>query len=91
MKKRLHAIVFGLVQGVGYRYFVWTRAQQFGLSGFVKNLEDGSVEIVAEGEQKELEEFLQLLRHGFSSARIKKISENWSETTGEFDSFKINY
>lgn len=91
MQKRLHAIVFGLVQGVGYRYFVWTRAEQFGLSGFVKNLEDGCVEVVAEGEEKKLEEFLQLLRHGFGSARIKKISENWLDATGEFSSFRISY
>jgi acylphosphatase len=65
------------------------KAQEFELVGFVHNNDDGTVELVAEGEQKKLEEFLDLLRHGHSAAVVKNISINWLNATGEFTSFEI--
>ncbi len=91
MKKRLHAVVFGMVQGVSFRYFAWSHAQSLGISGFVRNTEDSSLEVVAEGEQKQLEELLELLKQGPSFAVVKKVSANWHEATNEFSSFSIEH
>ncbi len=89
MKKRLHAVVSGNVQGVGFRYFVLYTAEQFSLAGFVRNTEDDCVEVVAEGEEQKLKEFLELLQRGPSYALVKKVSANWLDATGEFSSFEI--
>ena len=89
MKKRLHAIVSGNVQGVNYRYFALHWAQQFEVFGFARNTENEEVEVVAEGEEQKLKEFLEKLRAGPSYALVKKVSANWLDATGEFSSFEI--
>jgi len=90
-KARLRAIVKGIVQGVGYRFFVEDRAYELGLVGYVRNLPDGTVEVVAEGEREVLEVLLEHLRRGPRLARVKDVEVEWGEATGEFRDFRIRY
>lgn len=91
MKKRLHAFVSGNVCGIGFRFFVHFHAQKLGLSGFVRNTEENEVEVVAEGEEKQLLALLELLEKGPSLARVKKVSANWFPATNEFSFFSIEH
>lgn len=86
---RLHAVISGRVQGVGFRYFVADKAQMQGLNGWVRNLWDGRVEVIAEGERGELEAFLSVLKRGPSSARVSAIQADWLPATGEFGGFHV--
>ncbi|MFA4015323.1 MAG: hypothetical protein RUDDFDWM_000403 [Candidatus Fervidibacterota bacterium] len=90
-RMRLHAIVYGLVQGVGYRYFTIWEASKLGLTGYVRNLSDGSVEVVAEGSKEELDKLLEKLHQGPPAARVRKVIVNWSEAKGEFDRFEVKF
>jgi acylphosphatase len=89
--ERLHAIVRGDVQGVGFRYFVQRKAQQLGLRGWVRNNDDGSVEVVAEGDRPGLEELRRVLWQGPRQARVDGVDERWSEATGGFDRFDLGW
>ena len=86
---RLHAIIHGRVQGVGYRAFAIRSAQQIGLTGWVRNRYNGTVETVAEGDRTQLENYLKVLQRGPVSSNVTKIDEEWSAATMEFDQFKI--
>lgn len=77
---RLHAFVSGLVQGVFFRRNTVVVAKRLGLTGFVRNLVDGRVEVVAEGNKGVLEEFLVFLRKGPSGARVDNVEFNFLET-----------
>ena len=90
-KARLRAIVKGIVQGVGYRFFVEDRAYELGLTGYVRNLPDGTVEVVAEGDKEVLELLLEHLRRGPRSARVTDVEVEWGEATGEFRDFRIRF
>jgi acylphosphatase len=70
MAERIHVVVTGLVQGVGFRYFVQARAIKHGVGGWVRNLDDGSVELLAEGEADALDAFLDAVRVGPRAARV---------------------
>jgi acylphosphatase len=87
--ERLHAIVHGDVQGVGFRYFVQRRAQQIGLSGWVRNNDDGTVELVAEGTRTQLEDLRRILEDGPSLARVDRVETKWSEGTGNLGRFEL--
>jgi len=89
--ERLHAIVRGDVQGVGFRYFVQRRAQQLGLLGWVRNNDDGTVEVVAEGRRQELEQLRRVLWEGPRLARVDSVDERWSEASGGFDRFELGW
>ncbi|HEX2646474.1 MAG TPA: acylphosphatase [Candidatus Dormibacteraeota bacterium] len=89
--ERLHAIVCGDVQGVGFRYFVQRRAQQLGLTGWVRNKEDGTVEVVAEGGRPELDQLKRALLEGPRQARVDGVDERWSEASGGFDRFDLGW
>lgn len=82
MTKRVHVIVRGVVQGVGYRYFVQRVSERLKLSGWVRNLYDGSVEAWAEGEEAPLHEWLGLLRRGPSAAHVETVLPVWGEPQG---------
>jgi acylphosphatase len=86
---RLEATVKGRVHGVGFRYFVVTRATHLGLTGFVANNQDGSLHCVAEGPRADLEHLLELLREGPASAIVEYVSEDWLPYTGHWGSFSI--
>lgn len=87
--ERLHAIVRGDVQGVGFRYFVQRKAQQLGLRGWVRNNDDGTVELVAEGSREELEQLKRALEEGPRLARVDRVDTLWSEGTGGLDRFEL--
>ena len=87
--QRLHATIHGRVQGVGFRYFVAEQANQFKLTGWVRNRYDRTVETVAEGHKENLEGFLAALERGPSAANVTRVESNWEEATEEFTTFKI--
>ena len=89
MTHQLQAIVHGRVQGVGYRYFVARRAAEHGVAGTVRNLPDGSVEVVAEGALPALRGLLDELRTGPGHARVESVDERWSEGAPRHRSFEI--
>ena len=87
--QRLHAIVKGSVQGVGYRYWARREALYLGLSGCVRNLPDGDVEVVAEGDRSALIQFLASLRVGPSNADVDTVVSSFSAIAGEHTGFVI--
>ncbi len=87
----LQAIVYGYVQGVFFRAFVSRRARELGLTGYVRNLAEGTVEVQAEGERKQLEKLIGYLKVGPPGARVEKVVTNWSEYTGNYSGFDIRY
>lgn len=86
---RLHAIVEGRVQGVGFRAFVMDVAEMLPVTGWVRNRWDETVEVVAEGERPVLEKLLAALRRGPSAAYVSRVQEEWSAATGEFRDFRV--
>ncbi len=91
MRKRVRAVVSGVVQGVSYRLFARHNAAVHGLTGWVKNREDGCVEVVAEGEEARLKEFLRVLEEGPPGAEVREVECEWLEASGEFRSFEKIY
>ena len=87
----LQAIIYGRVHGVFFRDFVSRQAARIGLTGYVRNLLDGTVEVLAEGERKQLEELVGYLKVGPPAARVEKVATNWSEYTGKYFSFNVRY
>ena len=86
---RLHAVIEGRVQGVGFRYFVIEKALPKNLTGWVRNTRQGAVEVMAEGKLSDLQSFLDDLRAGPSSAFVTQVQQEWLEPTGEFSRFFI--
>ena len=89
--ERLRAIVRGMVQGVNFRYYTQERARQLRLTGWVRNLADGSVEMLAEGPRAALNSLLEFLRHGPPAASVTEVRETWLAATGEFNHFEIRF
>lgn len=87
--KRIKIKVFGDVQGVFFRYFAKEKARQFGLTGWVKNLEDGTVEMEAEGEEEKLKKFIDWCYIGSPAAKVEKTEVEWREAEGKFQAFTI--
>lgn len=87
--KRLHAVVHGDVQGVGFRYFAQRKAQQLSLSGWVRNNDDGTVELVAEGEREPLEELKRAVEQGPRMSRVDRVDAEWSNATGNLGAFDL--
>ncbi len=88
--KRIHLVIRGRVQGVYYRASAVREAKRLGLTGWVKNRPDNAVEVVAEGEEDQVKDFLAWAQHGPSTARVDKIDTRWRSYTGEFVSFTID-
>lgn len=86
---RLHAVVDGSVQGVGFRMYVMDHASALGLTGWVRNTYDGLVEVTAEGSRAALEKLLEKLRHGPRSAFVTEVKQDWQLASGEFTGFEI--
>ncbi len=89
MKKRLHTIIQGRVQRVGFRNFVEIIASQENVTGWVRNLYSGEVEVVAEGEETQLIPFLAKVSQGQPPAHVTDVKIEWEFATGEFSSFDI--
>ncbi len=88
-RKRLHAIVEGRVQGVGFRYFVFDQAYGLGLTGWVRNRWDGSVEVTAEGKVAILNKLLAALYRGPRGSFVTGVNAMWQAATGEFSEFRV--
>jgi len=88
---RLHAIVHGRVQGVNFRYYTVRAAQRLGLTGWVANHWDGTVETVAEGPRESLNELRAFLHRGPPSAFVQQVGDEWETPTGEFGRFGVRY
>jgi acylphosphatase len=86
---RAHLFISGLVQGVFFRANTQAKAEELGVFGWVKNLADGRVEVVAEGKRKRLEELITWSRQGPSRARVDRVEVGWEKATGEFAGFEI--
>lgn len=89
--KRVHLIIEGKVQGVFYRASAMEKAVSLGLSGFVRNLPGGEVELVAEGSRENLDELISWCRVGPPNANVTDIKSTFSPVIGEFDNFHIQY
>jgi len=86
------ATVHGRVQGVYFRVFVRNHAEALGLKGYVRNLSGGrAIEVRVEGEKTKLEELLNHLNTGPSPAKVEHVDVKWSEYTGRFKDFQLNY
>jgi acylphosphatase len=88
---RLHAVVHGLVQGVNFRYYTVRTAQGLGVTGWVANRWNGTVETVAEGPRGALAKFQDFLHHGPPSAIVSQVDVKWETPTGEFERFRVLY
>jgi len=87
--KRLHTIVHGRVQGVGFRYFVMESVRGLDITGWVRNRYDGTVEVMAEGSKSSLDQLLVMLKRGPRSSNVLKVKEDWSQATGEYSGFSV--
>ena len=90
MEVGAHIIVRGYVQGVGFRYFVCNRATNLGLTGFVRNLYNGDVEIEVEGDRSLIEEFIKEMKAGPRSAHVADVKIHWKEKSNKYQSFEIH-
>jgi acylphosphatase len=86
---RLHALITGRVQGVGFRYFVLRQAQQLGLSGYVRNA-GRQVEVVAEGAPRQLQALLVQLSLGPPAARVDNVQHSLAQANGGFNDFQVS-
>jgi len=89
--KRVHIFVSGRVQGVNFRYYTEEKARELEIVGWVKNLDDGRVEIVAEGEEGKLKELVEFCKEGPSGARVGRAEGRWEKFEGEFKEFGRRY
>jgi acylphosphatase len=89
----LQATISGRVQGVGFRVFVLDHAERLGLRGYVRNLPDGRVFVVASGNRQALEELVRLLHRGPSAARVADVRTEWydGEPAGLPDWFEVRH
>lgn len=87
--KSVHLIVEGRVQAVGFRYFTWQTAQSFDVTGWVRNREDGSVEIAAEGSADHVNHFVQAIKKGSPFSRVKHVDMHEYDHEQHYASFDI--
>lgn len=88
-KKMLHVVVEGRVQGVGFRYFVVDQASRLGVTGWVRNRWDGSVEVTAEGELSKLNKLLAALYQGPRGSYVSGVNVQWHPASGDFGGFQV--
>jgi len=91
MKARAHVIVSGRVQGVYYRSYTQDKAEELGLTGWVRNNRDGTVEAVFEGEKEAVQEMVDWCWSGSPSSRVSDVVVEWEQPTGEYDRFSVAY
>lgn len=81
--------VSGVVQGVGFRFFAVRKAQEYGLTGWVRNSYDGSVESEVEGEKSLILQYIEDMRAGPRSSRVKEVRVDWKEFQNKYGDFQI--
>ena len=82
-------VVFGRVQGVGFRFFVRNTANTFNITGWVRNLPDGTVEILANGTSNDLEQFMHIIKTGSIGSRVDRVEFQWFQTEKTLKTFEI--
>ncbi len=88
-RQRLHVVIQGRVQGVGFRMFVLDKARSLQLTGWTRNRRNGDVEVLAEGTRPMLETFLTHLRSGPPVAKVIHLDLEWGEASDEFQRFDV--
>lgn len=91
MTLRLHVLVEGRVQGVGFRYATCDKAESLGLDGWVRNLHDGRVEAEFEGERAILENMLEWCKQGPAGARVRNVEVTWETGEPRHNGFHVRY
>jgi len=91
MKAKVRIFVSGRVQGVFFRANTRDKANELGLKGWVRNLPDGRVEVVAEGERPALKRLIEFCRKGPEGAKVENIEIEWEEPGNEFETFEIRF
>jgi acylphosphatase len=86
-----HLLVTGMVQGVGYRWFVMRQAKESNLDGYVRNLPDGDVEVEVEGDRGLIIDFTEGLKIGPHSSHVTDIKIHWGEFESKFKGFEIRF
>ena len=89
--KRIKMVIRGIVQGVGYRAYIYRIARVLGLKGYVKNLDDGSVLIIAEGADDSIHKLIDYAKRGPPAAIIEHIDIEFEEPRNEFETFRIEF
>ena len=90
-QKRLHTLFSGRVQGVGFRFMVCRIAERYSVTGFVRNLNNGDVELVAEGKEPELSGFIYDIRNSQLKRYIVQDRVTWKTASGEFNRFGVSF
>jgi len=89
--QRVHMIIHGLVQGVFFRSNAKKVAESLGLKGYVSNIVDGSVEVVAEGPERKIKELIEFCKKGPRAARVDKVDVHIEEARNEFEGFEVRH
>ena len=88
---RAHLIIRGQVQGVGYRFCAIRQARRLGITGWVRNAYDGSVETVLEGDDADVKQMIDWCREGPSGGIVDRVETEWENYTGEFRDFDVRF
>lgn len=88
-EKQVHLRVHGIVQGVFFRAYTKQVATGLGIKGFVQNMPDGSVEILAQGPEEKLKELIEKVKIGPPAASVERVDEHWEKITRKYESFEI--
>ena len=88
---RAQILVSGRVQGVFYRGFTQEQAVSLGLTGWARNLPDGRVEVLVEGEEAQVKKLIQALKQGPPLSRVDKAAVDWQEYQGHYEDFRITW
>jgi acylphosphatase len=89
MRKQVNLKIYGKVQGVFFRDSSRAEAKELDLFGWAENRADGTVEIIAEGEDKDLRKFIEWCKYGPDHAEVEKVDVKWVKSTGELNNFFI--
>ncbi len=90
-QRRVHLLIYGRVQGVCFRAATCQQVETLGVTGWVRNCHDGSVEVVAEGEEEALSEMIRWCHKGPPAAMVTRLKVTWEEYVGEFSFFTIKW
>ena len=90
-KKGLCAIIHGRVQGVGFRYSTVSRAREIGVTGYARNMPDGTVEVVAEGDEDKLKQLVAWLKNGPPASRVENVHYHYTPYNGFYKRFSVEY
>lgn len=89
--QEMYCLITGKVQNVAYRVYAQDSASELGLSGWVRNLDDGSVELVAQGDKEVLKDFVEYLYEGSLRAQVESIDIHWQSPRELLEDFSIRY